>query len=125
MKTINAKGSIALPKGLTVRKGEIVQSEEFVTFVTAQKRLQEEIDNNWSMFQELMEKKNVATVKGSWGHITLATRKSLKATHPLPPRFYRQVLDTGKIEAYRTIKGDYPEGVVISTSKYLSKKVIV
>lgn len=118
-------GSIALPKNLTIRKGEIVQSEEFVAFVTAQKKLQEQIDNNWTMFQELMEKKNVATVKGSWGHITLATRKNLKATQPLPPRFYRQVLDTSKLEAYRTMKGDYPEGVVISTSKYLSKKVLI
>jgi hypothetical protein len=124
MKT-TTQGSVSLPKSLVIRKGEIIQSDEFVAFVTAQKRLQEQIDNNWDMFQELMEKKNVATVKGNWGHITLATRKTLRATEPLPPRFYKQVLDTSKLNAYRVMKGDYPEGVRETTSKYLSKKVLI
>jgi hypothetical protein len=116
-------GSISLPKTITVRKGEIVQDDEFVAFVKAQKRLQEQLDNNWSMIQDLMENKKVATVKGNWGHITLATRKTLNAAHPLPPRFYKQALDTSKINAYKTMKGEYPEGVRETTSKYLSKKV--
>lgn len=118
-------GSISLPKTIAVRKGEIVQDDEFVAFVKAQKRLQEQLDNNWAMIQELMEKKNVATVKGNWGHITLATRKTLNATQPLPPRFYKQVLDTSKLTAYKTMHGDYPENVALTTSKYLSKKVLI
>lgn len=123
MTTLN--GSLALPTGLVVRKGEIIQSEEFIAFVTAQKQLQEQIDTNWQLFQELMEQKHVASVKGSWGYITLASRKSLKATRPLPPRFYRQVLDSSKLEAYKTMKGSYPEGVVETNSNYLSKRVLI
>lgn len=128
MKTPNntrISGSIALPKDLVVRKGEIVQSDEFVAFVMAQKHMQDQIDNNWAMVQEFMEKKQIPTVKGSWGHITLADRKTLNAMIPLPPRFYKQVLDTSKLTAYKTMKGEYPEGVKETHSKYLSKRVLV
>lgn len=118
-------GSITLPSNLTVRKGEIVQSEEFVAFVSAQNQLQELIDNNWKMFQELMEKKGVDSVKGDWGYITIADRKTLKATQPLPPRFYAKKLDTSKLEAYKTLKGEYPEGVVETHTKHLRKKVLI
>jgi hypothetical protein len=119
------QGSVSLPKSLVIRKGEIVQSEEFITFVTAQKRLQEQLDNNWKMLKELMEKKEVGTVKGSWGYVTLANKKSLVALKPLPPRFYKTVLDTSKIEAYKKIKGEYPKNIQRTDSKYLAKRILI
>lgn len=118
-------GSISLPKSIVVRKGEIVQDEEFVAFVMAQKRLEEQVKNNWALIQKLMEDKKVATVKGDWGFLTLGNKKSLVATEPLPPRFYRLSLDSAKLEAYKKLHGEYPKNVQRTDSRYLAKRILI
>lgn len=124
MKTaIKTQGSVSLNKGLQIRGHEIVQNQAFVDFVIAQKELQEQIDEGWAMLQTIMEDEKIPTIKGEWGHVTLATRVTLKAEIDLPPRFYKQVLDPSKVKAHKTLRGAYPDGIIETKTTYLSKKV--
>lgn len=114
---------LRLSDGLQVQNHELIQSEAFIEFLGLQHSLQQQIDDGWKMLQQLMETRGVKSIKGEWGHITLAERRTLKASQPLSPRFYKKVLDTNKVRAYETMKGDLPEGVIQTVTNYLSKKV--
>lgn len=114
---------LSLSGGLQVQNHELVQSPAFTEFLALQRGLQQQIDDGWAALQQLMETQGVKKIKGDWGHITLAERRTLKAVVQLPPRFYKKTLDTDKVRAYETMKGHLPEGVQQTTTKYLSKKV--
>jgi hypothetical protein len=119
-------GAILSPlNGLSFENRELVQNEAFVEFLGLQKRLQTQIDDAWRNLQELMEVQGVKSIKGDWGYITLAERKTLRTAVQLPPRFYKKVLDPSKVKAYRTMSGHLPEGVTETTTNYLSKKVTI
>lgn len=120
-----ASAVLSLSGGLQVQNHELVQSEAFTEFLALQSSLQQQIDDGWAALQQLMEAQGVKKIKGDWGHITLAERRTLKADQPLPPRFYKKVLDTDKVRAYETMKGFLPDGVSQKTTTYLSKKVTV
>jgi len=114
---------LSLSDGLQVQNHELVQSEAFTEFLALQNSLQQQIDDGWTALQQLMEAQGVKKIKGDWGYITLTERENLKEIAPLPPRFYKKVLDTSKVRAYRMMKGELPEGVTRTTTIYLSKKV--
>lgn len=86
------------------------------------KTLQEELDSFYAHIQAEMEANGVTSVKGDWGHLTLATRKNWKASQ-LPPRFYKQTLDTAKLNfLYKT--GDaLPNGASFTETQYLAKRI--
>lgn len=58
------------------------------------------------------------------GYITLAERTNYKAEDltAVPQDFLKLALDTDKVKAEKTLKGNLPAGVVETTTQYITKK---
>lgn len=58
------------------------------------------------------------------GYITLAERTnySTEDISEVPAEFTKAALDTTKVKAHHTLKGDLPAGVVESKTQYITKK---
>lgn len=121
-----APGALTIvSKGLQAKKGELVQSPDFLAAVALAGQLQAELDEFWGSVQTFMEVNKVKGSKGDWGHITLAERRTLGGNvKDIKPRFLKQAIATDQVRAYATQHGGkLPAGITEKTSKYLSKKV--
>lgn len=109
---------------LKIQDHQIVQDDAFVSFVKAQKELQDMIDEGWEMVKQAMIAEEVKTVKGKWGFITLGNKKTYVSTGPVDPSLMRMSLDSKKIDSYvELFDGALPTNVTIKRSLYLAKKV--
>lgn len=112
----------ALRKSLTTIK-QLDNNQQFLDFLRIQAEVQAEIDATWAVVRERMEKYHVTKLSGDWGYITMAERKSFKATGKVAPRFFKLVLDSTKVSAYEKIAGHLPTGVDQTTTKFLQKRI--
>jgi predicted phage-related endonuclease len=61
---------------------------------------------------------------GLTGYITLAERTNYRAEdiEQVPEEFTKPALDTDKVKAHHTLKGELPAGVAESKTQYITKK---
>lgn len=109
--------SIINTKGLDISK-----PSDFAKFVALAQEFQGQIDAAWGLVEEQMQNRNIQKIAGDWGTISMAERKNWKATKQLPPRFYKQTLDTAKLNFLNKAGEKLPEGAEYTTTSYISKR---
>lgn len=119
------KSLLDLQDQLTVKNGVIEQTPELINFLQVAKELESHIKASYSYLEEQMVKYNVRAVKGDWGQLTIAERLTWSVTDKLPARFYKKSPDTSKLKAYYIAMNRLPNGVDVSTTKYLTKRLKV
>lgn len=112
----------ALRKSIATVK-QLDNSQQFLDFLRYQAEVQAEIEATWAVVRERMDKYDVTKLSGDWGYITMAERRSFKATGKVAPRFFKQTLDSTKVSAYEKISGHLPAGVDQSSTKFLQKRI--
>lgn len=127
VKTISPKTDtiLRLADSLQAIDGSMIQSQAFYDFLRFQRDVQERISETWVQIESFMRTNDIPTVKGDWGHATLANKVTLAADTSIltDPTFYKQQLDSKKVKDYKGLFGKLPEGVTESTSEYLSKRI--
>lgn len=98
------------------------QTTKFVKALQTAKTLESELQTFYATIQAEMEEHGIQSVKGDWGALTLATRKAWKADK-LPPRFYKQALDTTKLNFLFNAGEQLPKGVRFTETQYLTKRL--
>jgi hypothetical protein len=102
---------------------DITKPEQFAKFVAAAKEIQGQLDAAWGYVEQSMLDGNVTQLKGEWGTVSLAERKNWKATTVLPPRYYKQTLDTAKLNFLYKAGEQLPAGAEFTTSQYITKRI--
>lgn len=102
--------------------GKLASNQAFLDFLAIQQQLTAELDKTWAVVQDRMTQYNVKSISGDFGYITMAERKTFVSDSPAP-RFTKRVLDAGKVRAYEKLHGKLPEGIGITITPYLSKKI--
>lgn len=117
------KNLIQIRKSLARGKaGNLAENAAFLDFLRIQQEMTTEFEKTWEVVKDRMEQYDIKSIKGDWGHITMAQRKTYSGA--AAPRFMKKVLDTDKIKAYVTLhKGNLPEGVSLKATLYLQKKI--
>lgn len=110
--TINTKGL------------DISKAKQFAEFVEQAKTLQNAIEEAWGVVEQQMLDRNVKQLKGDWGTLSIAERRNWKVEGTLPPRFYKQTVDTSKLNFLQKNGEKLPKGAIMSTSKFLTKKLV-
>lgn len=82
------------------------------------------LEDFWGVVEQQMLDRNVKQVKGDWGTLSIAERRNWKVEGTLPPRFYKQTVDTAKLNFIEARGEKLPKGVSMSKSKYLTKKLV-
>lgn len=103
-------------------KNIISQGQDFLNFIELQKDVTSQIEAAWAEIQAQMVKHGVSNIKGDWGFVSLSERKNWKATN-LPPRFYKQVLDTARLNSLYKLGDPIPKGATFNVTNYLTKRI--
>lgn len=99
----------------------VAAGEAFQQFLTAQKRMQDELNEAWEFVEQSMRDAGITKIKGEWGQVSFVPRKSWHVTGTIPPRFYKMTLDTTKLN-YMAKNGEKLPLGVISTTSYNFRK---
>lgn len=105
------------------KAGNLAENKAFLDFLAIQQEMTAEFDKTWEVIRERMEQYDIKKIDGDWGHILIADRNNWQATGNLPPRFYKQVLDTTKLNFLHKAGGKLPAGVKLTKSHYLTKRI--
>jgi hypothetical protein len=108
---------------ITTTNLDISKPASFADFVTLAKTLQNELDAAWGIVEQQMLDRDITQLKGEWGTVSIGERKNWKATGQLPPRFYKQTLDTTKLNFMLSHGDTLPAGVDYSVKQYLTKRI--
>jgi hypothetical protein len=98
------------------------KTARFIRALQTAKTLEAELQSFYEHIQAEMAVTGVTKLSGDWGSLTLATRKTWKATK-LPPRFYKQTLDTTKLNFLYKSGENLPSGASFTKTNYLSKRL--
>jgi hypothetical protein len=109
--TINTKGL------------DISKPAQFAQFVAQAQALQNTIEEAWGVVEQQMLDRNVKQVKGDWGSLSIGTRRNWKVEGQLPPRFYKQTIDTAKLNFMQGRGEKLPKNAKLTTTKYLTKRL--
>lgn len=107
---------------LTTKGIKLDNPATFESFVKQAKELQNILEEAWGAVEQKMLDHDVKSIKGDWGSLTIAERKNWKGDK-LPPRFYKQVLNTAKLNSMLKLGEKLPKGASYTTSQYLTKKI--
>lgn len=86
-------------------------------FVTLKAQLEDEIKTTWKALETYMlehDRKDIDC-------LTIATKKNWKVEGKLPPRFYKEVVDTSELKHLFDKGKKLPKGASFTTTKYLTK----
>jgi hypothetical protein len=96
---------------------ELVLNDAVKDFMELKSSIEGELKATWNALQDYMLDNDIKTIE----NLTIAEKKTWKAERQLPPRFYKQTLDTSRL-TFMLEHGDaLPKGVAFKTSKYLTK----
>lgn len=103
----------------------LVALRKFAAAEAQLKVLKEQHDKVIDQIKQAMVENGVQKISGDWGYITLAERVSYKAPDlsEVAPRFLKKTLDTTKVKAEATLKGELPKGVEETKTQYITKKL--
>lgn len=119
--------SNALAKNPNTKKA-IAVLQKFAKKEAEFKALEKESKAATELIKEAMIEQGITKIDvdlpGITGYITLAERKSYKAEDltAVSDDFLKQALDTTKVAAAVTLKGQLPDGVTESKTQYITKK---
>lgn len=117
-----AKSLTQIKKSLKRGKaGSLNNNQAFIDFLYIQKQMTEEIDAVWAIIKDGMEESGISKINGDWGYITMAERVNYSGT--AEPKLMKSVLDTSKVKAYMALNDKLPKGVLVSTTRFLQKKI--
>lgn len=105
------------------KAGNLAENAAFADFLTIQSQLISEIEAVWGVIFEKMDEYDITQIKGSFGSLSMAERKNWKADKPLPARFYKQVLDTSKLNLLDKAGEKLPKGAFFTTTRFLQKRI--
>lgn len=124
---MTANQSAQLVKNPHTKKA-IAALAKFVSIEAQYKAAEKEAKAANELIKEAMIAGNVekitVDIPGFEGYITLAERTNYKAEdlEQVDDAFKKQTLDTDKVKAERTLKGELPAGVVETKTQYITKK---
>ena len=95
------------------------QLVEYTAYIEAQTKMLKEA---WDKVDDAMRTYNIKTLKGDWGTVSRGERKVWTADQNLDPKFYKQVLDTTKLNAMAKVDM-IPDGASFTISEYLRKSI--
>lgn len=96
---------------------DIIPADAVHEFIELKTVLENQIKATWKALESYMVENNIKTLDV----LTMAEKKAWKVTGQLPPRFYKQVVDTSRF-AFMVEHGEkLPKGVSCTTSSYLTK----
>lgn len=98
------------------------KTARFIRALQTAKTLEAELSSFYEHIQAEMTATGVTRLSGEWGSLSLATRKNWKADK-LPPRFYKQTLDTTKLNFLYKSGEKLPAGASFTESTYLTKRL--
>lgn len=108
---------------INTNKLDISKPAQFAEFVAQAKALANVLEEAWGVVEQQMLDRNVDKLSGDWGSISVAERKNWKATGQLPPRYYKTVLDTSKLNFLFKAGEKLPAGAEFTTSQYITKRL--
>lgn len=108
---------------LDLKTLDISKQAEFSTFVEQAKLLQSALDAAWKLVDEQMKHRGIKELKGEYGTVLLVPRKSWKADKTVPPRFFKQTLDTSKLSFMFNHGDSLPQGVSYTESFGIRKNL--
>jgi hypothetical protein len=94
---------------------DLMQSD-WAGFVATAKRMQAEVDEAWAAVEDAMRENGIDKMEGEWGRVSFVSRKNWKVDGKLAPRFYKQVVNTTKLNSMESLGEKLPEGVSYTTS---------
>ena len=95
------------------------QLVEYTAYIDAQTKMLKEA---WNKVDDAMRTYNIKTLKGDWGTVIRGERKVWRADKELDSKFYKQVLDTTKLNAMAKVDM-IPDGASFTISEYLRKSI--
>lgn len=104
-------------------ENELMMIPQFKNFLDLQKEVNEASTRVWKTVETLMIENDIKQLKGEFGTVTLAERLNWLTTDELPSKFYKKVVDTGKLSAAFRLEGKAPKGAVPNYTKYLTKRL--
>lgn len=118
------KNLIQIRKSLQRGKaGNLAENQAFIDFLRIQQEMTTEFNKTWEVIKDRMEQYDIKKIDGDWGYISMAERHTYSGSST--PRFMKKVLDTDKVKAFEKLRGKLPEGIKVSTTKYLAKRIKV
>lgn len=103
---------------------DISKPKQFAEFVSQAQALANVLEEAWGIVEQQMLDRNVKQVKGDWGTLSIAERRNWKITGNLPPRFYKQTVDTAKLNFLQGRGEKLPKGATLTKTKYITKKLV-
>jgi len=103
----------------------LVALQKFAKAEAKLKTLQAKHDEVLDKIKQAMIEHNVTKIDGDWGYITLAERKTYKATDvdDVDDKYLKLSLDTKKVAAEATLSGEVPAGVEVVKTQYITKRL--
>lgn len=99
-----------LNSGLTV-------TDKVKEFMELKTNLEAELKATWKAIEAYMIDNDIKDIY----NLTIAEKKSWKATGTLPPRFYKQTLDTARLNFAYEHGDKLPKNASFTTTQYLTK----
>ena len=112
---------LALEQSLQDREAELMANEQFRNFLEFQRTTTKRIAEFWKEVETQMIDKDIKSIKGDWGSLTIAERLNWETNEDLPAKFYKKVVDTKKISDTYRLEGKEPKGAIKGTTQYLVK----
>ena len=96
---------------------DIVPATAVREFIETKIALEKQIKATWKALESYMIDNGIKNLDC----LTIAEKKTWKVKGELPPRFYKQVLDTSKLNFMFEHSNTIPKGASYTTSQYLTK----
>lgn len=120
---LEATGVVLMQQELELREQEIMQNEEFRTFLQLQRDVNKKAEELWAGIERHMIDNGIKNVKGDWGSLTIAERHSWITTNELPKKFTKVVADTKKLTDTFKLEGKEPKGAHLTYKYNLVKRL--
>lgn len=115
---------LSIEKNLQETENELMQNEQFRTFLEQQKEFRERSTQLWKHIEEQMIKHGVKSLKGDWGSITIAERLGWNINQDeLQSKYYKKAPDLTKISGTFKLEGKAPKGCEPKYTQYLTKRI--
>lgn len=116
--------AIELQTDILKQESILMQDNRFRQFIERQKIVQEQIANIWKSIEQSMIENNVKSIKGSFGSLTIVSKKGYDIdTENLPQKYFKKVPDTSKIGKTIDLTDKPIPGVSLKEIKYLRKNI--
>lgn len=116
---------LELENQLVEQENELVkQNDQFQQFINFQKSTQSKISLIWKTIEDEMINRDIKSVKGDWGSVTICERVSFDIdVDLLPAKYIKKVPDTTKIGQAFKLEGKPVKGTTPKYTKYIMKRI--